>query len=159
MPRIKPAKPSPAFLIAVVALVAALGGTAVGGVVASKLSGKEKKQVTKIARKQAKKLDKKIELKPGPKGEQGPPGATDVTLRFGPGSTMVGAGHFTSDTASCEAGEVAVGGGYFALGDATHSRVYNDGPVATTGWSVSVSNDAAATADTGVQAEVLCAAP
>ena len=82
-------------------------------------------------------------------GEQGPPAATNVAPRFGPGSAMVGAGHFTSDTASCEAGEVAVGGGYFALGDATHSRVYNDGPAATTGWSVSVSNDAAATATAG----------
>lgn len=159
MGRIKRAKPSPAFVVAVVALVAAVCGGAVAGVAVRKLDQNEKKQVRKISKNQASKLDKKIELMPGPKGEQGDPGATNVTLRFGPGSAMVGAGHFTSDTASCEAGEVAIGGGYFALGDATHSRVYNDGPAATTGWSVSVSNDAAATADTGVRAEVLCAAP
>jgi|GEM_PF-2732425 hypothetical protein len=85
MRRIKQAKPSPALLVAVIALVAALGGGAVAGVAVTSLSKKDKKQVTKISKKQAKKLDKKIELLPGPQGEQGlqgeqgPPGPTDGT--------------------------------------------------------------------------------
>ena len=57
-------RPSPAMLVAVTALVAALVGTAVAGVATqSKLDGKERKQVAKIARKQA---DKRIaKLAPG----------------------------------------------------------------------------------------------
>lgn len=101
MRRINQAKPSPALLVAVIALVAALGGGAVAGVAVTSLSKKDKKQVTKIAKKQAKKLDKKIELKPGPEGDKGDPGATNVTRRLGPGSALVGAGQQTSDTASC----------------------------------------------------------
>ena len=66
MRRIKWAKPSPALLVAVVALVAALGGGAVAGVAVTSLNKKETKKVRKIAKKQAKKLDKKIELTPGP---------------------------------------------------------------------------------------------
>ena len=82
MRRIKQAKPSPALLVAVIALVAALGGGAVAGVAVTSLNKKDKKQVKKISKKQAKKLDKRIELKPGPqgetgaKGDAGAPGAT-----------------------------------------------------------------------------------
>jgi hypothetical protein len=62
----KRGRPSSAILVAIVALVVALGGSAVAEVATtSKLSKKEKKQIKKIARKQAKKLDKKIELTPG----------------------------------------------------------------------------------------------
>jgi hypothetical protein len=56
MDRIKQARPSPAIVIAVLALVAALAGTAVGGpnatTAAKKLNKKEKKQVKKIFNKQ-----------------------------------------------------------------------------------------------------------
>lgn len=52
-------KPSPALVVAVVALVAALAGTAVGGVAVSSLGKEETKKVRKIARKQAKKAAKK----------------------------------------------------------------------------------------------------
>ena len=69
MSRIKRAKPSAALIVAVVALVAALGGGAVAGVAITSLNKKETKKVRKIAKKQAKKLDKKIELTPGPKGD------------------------------------------------------------------------------------------
>jgi hypothetical protein len=84
MRRIKGAKPSPALLVAVVALVAALAGTAIGGVAVTSLSKKDKKQVKKISKKQAKKLDKKIESTPGPKGDQGPKGdpGQDATNLF-----------------------------------------------------------------------------
>lgn len=59
MSRIKQARPSPAILIAVVALVAALGGSAVAEVASTSLSNKDKKQVKKIAKKQGKKQGKK----------------------------------------------------------------------------------------------------
>jgi hypothetical protein len=59
MRRIKQTKPSPALLVAVVALVAALAGTAVGGMAVTSLSKKETKQVRKIANKKAKSQDKK----------------------------------------------------------------------------------------------------
>lgn len=52
------ARPSPALIVAVVALVAALAGTAVGGVAVTALDSDEKKQVRKIAKKQAKKQGK-----------------------------------------------------------------------------------------------------
>ena len=65
MRRIKRTKPSAALIVAVVALVAALGGGAVAGVAVTSLNKKETKKVRKIAKKQAKKLDKKIELTPG----------------------------------------------------------------------------------------------
>ena len=80
MRRIKQAKPSAALIVAVIALVAALGGGAVAGVAVTSLNKKDKKQVTKIA----KKLDKKIELKPGPKGDTGPQGSKGDTGPQGP---------------------------------------------------------------------------
>ena len=99
----------------------------------------------------------------GPQGDKGNPGATNVTARYGPGSAQVGAGQQTSDTASCNPGEVATGGGYFLTGDATHSRVYNNlaegDPEAPTRWKVSVYNDSDATASVGVRARVNCSAP
>jgi hypothetical protein len=59
MRRIKQTKPSAALIVAVVALVAALGGGAVAGVAVTSLNKKDKKQVTKIAKKQGKKQAKK----------------------------------------------------------------------------------------------------
>ena len=61
MARIKRTRPSPAILISVIALVAALGGSAVAEVATtSKLNKKEKKEVGKIAKKKA---NKQIEKK------------------------------------------------------------------------------------------------
>jgi hypothetical protein len=57
MSRIK--NQSPALVVAAVALVAALAGTAVGGVAVTALNKKEKKQVNRIANKQGKKQAKK----------------------------------------------------------------------------------------------------
>ena len=58
MRRIRQTKPSAALIVAVVALVAALAGTAIAGVAVTSLSKKDKKQVTKIAKKQGKKQAK-----------------------------------------------------------------------------------------------------
>ena len=78
MPPIKRAKPSPALIVAVVALVAGLAGTAVGGATISALNQQERKQVRNIAKKQAKKQAKKAVngIPAGPRGETGPRGST-----------------------------------------------------------------------------------
>jgi hypothetical protein len=59
MSRIKQAKPSPALIVAVVALVAALAGTAVGGVAVTSLKPVDKKIVKRVAKQQGKRQAKK----------------------------------------------------------------------------------------------------
>lgn len=59
MTRRKVRKPSPAVVIALVALFAALGGTAVGGIATSALTKKEFKQVKRIAKSKANQQIKK----------------------------------------------------------------------------------------------------
>jgi hypothetical protein len=59
MSRFKGTKPSAALIVAVIALVAALGGGAVAGVTISKLNKKERKQVKRIAKQQGKKQSKR----------------------------------------------------------------------------------------------------
>jgi hypothetical protein len=60
MRRIKGARPSAALIVAVIALVAALGGGAVAGVAVTSLNKKDKKQVRKISKKEAnKRIDKR----------------------------------------------------------------------------------------------------
>lgn len=60
MSGIKRAKPSPALLIAVLALVVALGGGAAAGVAVTALNKKERKQVKRIAKRQAtKRIDQR----------------------------------------------------------------------------------------------------
>jgi hypothetical protein len=89
--RIRGTKSSAALIVAVVALVAALGGGAVAEVTISKL---DKNKVKRISKKQARKLDKKIELKPGPPGEDatklfayvkdgGPSGSVEIVYGSG----------------------------------------------------------------------------
>ncbi len=164
MRRIKGAKPSPALLVAVVALVAALAGTAIGGVAVTSLNKKDKKQVTRIAKKQAKKLDGKIELTPGPpgekgdqgdpgvKGDQGDPGvngATNVTART---VTCNGADQCLSN---CQAGERATGGGYLGVGG-REVTIASPDPALGTATRYFVLLDAA---DAAWQVTVICASP
>jgi hypothetical protein len=62
------------LIVAIVALVAALGG---GAYAASGLNGKQKKEVSKAAKKESKKFSKKFSkqfAKPGPAGAAGPAG-------------------------------------------------------------------------------------
>jgi hypothetical protein len=144
MRRIKAAKPSPALLVAVVALVAALAGTAIGGVAVTSLSKKDKKQVTKIAKKQAKKLDRKIELLPGPPGKNA---AENVVVR----ESAVSSG---LRTVSCMDGERVVGGGAATSPPAALSI---NGPIETSGtpsgWTAQADDNAP------TNAFVLCASP
>ncbi len=65
------------FIISIVALVAALGGGAYAA--SGGLTGKQKKEVEKIAKKYA--------GKPGPAGKQGPAGAAGATGAAGPTGT------------------------------------------------------------------------
>jgi hypothetical protein len=78
-------KPSPAFLVAVIALFAALGGGAVAGVTVNALNKKEKKQVKRISKKQAKKQAKKQfpKVPAGPEGSKGPQGEIGTAYRNG----------------------------------------------------------------------------
>ena len=97
MSKIKQGRPSPAILVAVIALVAALGGSAVAEVATtSKLNKTEKKQTKKIAKKQAKKLDKKIELTPGPQGPKGDAASKLWAVVDTDGSLVRGSGGATS---------------------------------------------------------------
>jgi hypothetical protein len=124
------------MVIAMVALFAALGGTAIGAKVLSK------KQVKKIANTQANQVfdQRKGELQ----GPQGPPGVTppvNLVVRTGP------SGHGDcfencqgvyeeSNSWSCHPGERATGGGVIAAGGVVTSSgpVFgNDG--IPTGWS------------------------
>jgi hypothetical protein len=154
--RIKRAKPSAALIVAVVALVAALCGGAVAGVTISKLKPNERNQVKRISKRQAKKLDKKIELLPGPQGEQGDRGepATnlyalvkqDGTLLYGEGVSLIGKSNtgtydvtFNRNVADCV--PVATAGSYssvagdfqgnFAFSDAIASTIHNGNDTVT----------------------------
>ena len=87
-----------------------------------------------------------------------------MTRRNGPGSADATNGNSASDTASCNPGEVATGGGYFLDGDATHSRVYNNlaqgATQVPTQWQVDVYNDTGTHgAVVSVTAQVICSAP
>lgn len=62
--RIKGRRPSAGLVVAVVALIAALAGTAVGGVAVTSLNKEDKTQVKKIAKKQARKQIKKLAAAP-----------------------------------------------------------------------------------------------
>ena len=83
----QPRMPSPAILVAVLALVAALAGTAVAGPDASTSASVKKKQFKKL-KKRVKALEQQGQ-QPGPQGEQGPPGqdATNLFAYIGDGSS------------------------------------------------------------------------
>jgi mevalonate kinase len=118
MARIKGIRSSAALMVAVVALVSALGGGAVAGVTISKLNKKEKRQVKRISRriskKQARKLDKRIELLPGPKGDAG----EDATKLFAYIRDTA------SDTSSTDDATIAYGEGVTAVDDPENSASY-----------------------------------
>ena len=113
----KQLRPSPAMVVAVIALIAGLSGTAIGAKVLSK------KQVVKIARKQANRVIDQRGLSPA-----------NFYLRFAVADTCT-ATEPCSTSATCDEGDLAVGGGYDLLPytgigitpDQT-PRVYRDQP-------------------------------
>ena len=103
MSRIKHRRPSPAILVAVIALVAALGGSAVAEVATtSKLDKKEKKQTKKIAKKQANKVVDGVL----------PIGASELgTIVERTAQVNVPANDRAGTKADCLDGETVIGGG------------------------------------------------
>jgi hypothetical protein len=89
MSRIKGMKSSAALTVAVVALVAALGGGAVAGVTISKLNRGEKKQVKRISKRQARKLDRKIKSTNLFAYVRDSGGVEDATVEYGEGTSGV----------------------------------------------------------------------
>jgi hypothetical protein len=149
------------MLVAIAALIVALAGTAVAGVATtSKLSGKERKQVTKIARKQA---DRRITKRAATLTVAAAGSANSaavaaqlgkVTVQREVGEVASGAGG--SVDAFCPTGAQAIGGGGRA-DDFDEPRLLasrptraggeppNDGE-SFNGWRVSVFNDSGAPA-------------
>ena len=103
MSRIRRTRPSPAILVAVIALVAALGGSAVAEVATtSKLDKKEKKQTKKIAKKQANKVVDGVL----------PIGASELgTIVERTAQVNVPANDRAGTKADCLDGETVIGGG------------------------------------------------
>ena len=92
----------------------------------------------------------------GPRGPQGPAGATNVTLRSGTQATG-------QATATCNPGEVAVGGGGLSF-DPQLSFLQSSVPTplsggTPTGWAVSVTHADGSGGAIATAAVVVCAAP
>jgi len=162
MDRLSQVRPSPAMLVAIVALVATLVGTAVAGVATtSRLDKKEKKQIRKIARKLAnQQITKRApKLSVAAAGTATSAGAANsaltaaqlgsVTVERETGSIENGKGG--SVDAFCPAGKQAIGGGGRA-DDFSEPRLIASRPTRAggeppsdgqsfTGWRVSVFND------------------
>jgi hypothetical protein len=160
MKRLRSARPSPALVVGLVALVAALAGVASARVIPG-LSGKQKRQVTRIAIKQA---NRQIShrapglLVAGATGAQNAANAdsaavalrlASVTVERETGSVPSGSGG--SVDAFCPATKQAIGGGGRA-DDFSAPRLLASRPTraggeppsdgeAFTGWRVSVFND------------------
>ncbi len=104
MSRIKRGRPSPAIVIAVLALVAALAGTAVAGPGATtsaqhKLTKQQKKQTKKISKKQ---VNKVLPIE----------GSNLASIRTETETGTVNAQQFVSLTPTCNENEKVIGGGY-----------------------------------------------
>ena len=154
-------RPSPPMVVAFVALLVALAGTSYAAIQLPANSvgtaQLKKNAVTgkKVKNRSLKAADFAAGQLPqgekGDKGDPGPAGATNVTVRKGPGT-------LGTDTANCEPGERAVGGGGEA--PASDGVLWRSQPAQTsgtpTGWSVSA---AGLSGDSQAQAYVICAAP
>jgi hypothetical protein len=150
------------MMVAFLALLVALGGTSYAAITlpANSVGTKQLKKNAVTGKKVKNRSLKAIDfatgqLPAGPKGDQGPQGpagATNVTVRKGPG---VQAG---TDTANCNPGERAVGGGGEA--PASDGVLWRSQPAQTsgtpTGWSVTA---VGMNGDSPAQAYVICAAP
>jgi hypothetical protein len=145
MRRFRIGRPSPAILVAVVALVAALAGTAVAGpgATTSKLN---KAKVKLISQKQAKKVLKAE----APNLEVGSAGALTNLEYVRSSSTTVNPAQTASATATCPSGKFATGGGgagpdvtsLVTLAD--HPSNGNQGQLGYTAWEYRVHNDGGA---------------
>jgi hypothetical protein len=123
--RIVTARPSPALIVAVVALVAAVAGTAIAGPGAS-TSAISKSKVKKIANKQ---INKRLPLT-----------GADIDYGIHKVRVLSGDGDF-GETATCPDGEIAIGGGSDSFDPADTGAVQTNSPTPSigepaTGWQV-----------------------
>lgn len=167
-------RPSPAMLLACVALVVALGGV---GYAATKLPKNSvgSKQLKKHAVTPSKVSSATLKRF---RGRRGKAGAKKVTVRStnltfdyscsGSGSSYSCTAPPSSATAHCAAGERATGGGYGKSNDGQPVTVTEDTPTPAngtpTGWTVSgsvpmASSPTSSHAPTVVPVRVACAAP
>jgi hypothetical protein len=90
----------------------------------------------------------------GEPGLPGPPGHVNAVMRYGI-TTQVTAGSGMSVTATCNAGEIATGGGFFSQAGVevinSRPKPLSDGGQAT-GWQVSVKNNTASSQSFGAYA-------
>ena len=149
-------RPSPATVLAFLALLVALGGTSYAAITlpANSVGTKQLKKnaVTgnKVKNRSLKAADFAAgQLPQGPKGDQGPAGATNVTVREGPAAT-------NRSDASCQPGERAVGGGAKTSNGLLDETKPTPSSGTPTGWTATA-YDGMGTAD--VQTWVICASP
>jgi hypothetical protein len=174
--------PSPAMLVACIALVVALGGVSyAAGVLPNNSVGTaqlQKKAVTASKLRSnavtgAKVKDRTLtaadfnagQLPAGPQGPQGPkgdkgdkgdsgaPGVTGYEVVFGPPNTL-GAGTYGTAQASCPAGKKVMGGG--GGSESAAAPITVSGPINnSTTWTVDVMNNSGAPLE--IAAWVVCA--
>ena len=158
-------RPSPAMLVAFVALLMAVGGTSYAAITlpANSVGTKQikKNAVTspKVKNRSLKAVDFALGQLPrgpqgiqgiqGPQGPAGPAGATNVTVRSS-------AEELGLTTVSCQGNERAVGGGAVS----TDGFLYANGPNVTsgtpTGWAAAADDGMG---DAHVRVAVVCASP
>lgn len=158
MRRIRPSGPSPALVVAVVALVAALAGTAVAADTVAKRGGTVTKQkVKRIAKKVAKKQIKK----------KFPIGASDLaTIDEHSASETISPSTSTlqkeTATANCDSGEQVISGGWSTeleqVGTDTKAALAFEDQRSGNGWEASAAN-LSSTLDNELTAHAYCLAP
>jgi hypothetical protein len=187
MNRFRLPRPSPAMVVALIALSVALGG--VGYAMSLPRNSVGTKQLKKNAVNSSKVKNRSLLAKDfkagqlpagatGPQGLQGPqgvqgtpgqngaagaPGATKVVIREAAADSTAPAGTNNTSTATCNAGEVPVGGGAkLSLGTIVDMQVSESYPNDTNAdgkpdeWIVNVT---ANTNDVSFKARVVCASP
>jgi hypothetical protein len=153
---------SPSLIVAVIALIVAMGGTSYAAITLPRNSVGDR-QIRAGAVRSSEVRDRSLSVRdlsvsarttlrgaPGPPGPPGPAGgagtgvAVAVTVRTAPGTIgPAGANEVTGDavTAACLAGERVVGGGV-SLDDVPNTTVHDSFPAANgTAWSAHVGND------------------
>jgi hypothetical protein len=168
MRRIWHSRPSPALVVAVVALVAAMAGTAVAAspLVTSSAKPVTKKKVKKIAKKVAKKQAKKAVN--AFEAEKFPIGASDLaaiaehTASESIAPNPSGSASEETATANCDPGERAISGGWTTeleqVGTDFRIALPFEDQRSGNGWSASAVN-LSSTLENEVTATVYCLAP
>jgi hypothetical protein len=174
----KAPRPSPGLVIAVVALIVALGGSAVAS---SLINGKRIKNGTISASKLTKAARAQLKGSVGPPGPAGPAGARGLTGAAGPpgptgitavtvrtASVVVPNGSTGGTVAHCNAGERALGGGAFFPETSGGTDIFETAPAVGSseavagqtpdGWKAEARNGSGAS-DVTLTVYAVCASP